>query len=150
MWLRCIVAKVRFIAGLPQNQYYPEKIVTLGDHIRKTRLERKLSQLEVGKLLSVDEMSVNGWELNRHFPPARHVAKIISFLGYIPTDWKEGSLGKQLRYARLITGLNQEQLAQRIGCDETNLRVIELDKRTPREETLRKLTEFIKDAFVKF
>lgn len=148
-WLRCIKVKIRIWQELPVSQYYPKEVRTIGDHLRTVRLNRKLSQLDVAKILFVTEDSVTGWELNRFTPTPKYIKSIVSFLGYIPSEWKEGSLGNRLHYARLIAGLNLEQLAKKIGCDESNLRVIELDKRTPRNETFVKLTEFIQSVLIK-
>ncbi|MCG3165578.1 MAG: hypothetical protein POELPBGB_01346 [Bacteroidia bacterium] len=132
---------------LPVSQHYPKEVRTIGDHLRTVRLDRKLSQLDVAKILFVTEDSVTGWELNRFTPTPKYIKGIVSFLGYVPIEWNKGSLGTRLHYARLISGLTLEQLAKHIGCDESNLRVIELDKRTPRNGTLEKLSEFIQSVF---
>ena len=45
---------------------YPDK--TPGQKIRKYRLERDLKQVDLAKLLNVDEMTVVNWESNRTKP----------------------------------------------------------------------------------
>jgi transcriptional regulator with XRE-family HTH domain len=129
----------------PSNPAYPTDLNTLGNHLRKVRLNRGLSQLEVARLLHVTPDTVTGWELNRHEPPARLAKDIIAFLGYCPA--KGNSLGKELYYARLITGKTQREVADMISCDESNLRRIELDQRKPKPQTLEKIKEYIKVAF---
>jgi DNA-binding XRE family transcriptional regulator len=101
----------------------------------------------VAKILLTTDDSVTGWEVNRYEPKAKYIARIVLFLGYIPEEWKRGSLGTQLHYARLVSGMNQEQVAKKIGCDESNLRMIELNKRIPREETSEKILHFIQSTF---
>ena len=128
----------------PSNPAYPTELNTLGDYLRKTRLDRGLSQPEVARLLHVTPDTVTGWELNRHEPPARLAKAIIAFLGFYPLQGK--SLGKELYYARLITGKTLKQVAEMIGCDESNMRRIELDQRKPLPKTLEKIRDFINKA----
>lgn len=42
---------------------------------------------------------------------------------------KDCSIGKQLYFARLISGKTQNEVAKTIGCDASNLRRIELGRR---------------------
>ena len=97
-------------------------------------------------MLRVSETTITGWELNRHTPPAKFAKAIITFLGYFPFTGNDHSLGKRLYYARLITGKTQEQVAHLIGCDESNLRRIELNEREPYGKTRKKIEKFINVA----
>lgn len=133
-----------FKAKRPKNPAYPAQLDTLGDHLRKIRLDRGLSQSDVGRLLKVTTDTVTGWELNRHEPTAKLAKRIIQFLGYCPQA--SNSPGKQLYYARLITGKTQKQVAKEIGCDASNLRYIELDRRKPLLQTWAKVQKFINAA----
>ena len=104
----------------------------------------------MAKLLKVTPDTVTGWELNRHQPPARLAKRIILFLGYIPFQEEALSIGRKLYFARLLTGMTQEQVAAKIGCDESNLRYIELDKRKPGKQTMAKIQGFLATADKKF
>ena len=128
----------------PSNPAYPKELKTLGDHLRKVRLDRELSQPEVARMFNVTPDTVTGWELNRHEPPARLAMRIIAFLGFCPYQGK--SPRKELKYARLITGKTQREVAEMIGCDASNLRYIELGTRKPTPKTLEKIREFINAA----
>ena len=141
--VRCIFVNLTLKCKRPINPAYPKELKTLGAHLRAMRLDRCLSQSEVAKILKVTPNTVTGWELNRHQPPARLARKIIQFLGYIPFNGEGLSLGKKLYYARLLSGKTQEQVAAKIGCDESNLRYIELDRRRPGNRTLLKIQRFI-------
>ena len=145
--MRCIFVNLTLRCKRPINPAYPTNLNTLGDHLRKVRLDRGLSQPQVAKLLKVTTDTVTGWELNRHQPPARLAKGIIKFLGYMPLKDQDVSLGKKLHFARQLSGKTQEQVANRIGCDESNLRQIELDKRKPGKRTLLKIERFIDAAF---
>ena len=133
----------QLIAKKPVNMAYPISLNTLGDHLRAARLDRGLSQPNVAKILKVTTDTVTGWELNRHEPQARQAKKIIQFLGYVPSKGKPEPIGESLRQARQILGHSQEQAAKRMGCDESNIRQIELGKRQPRLNTSRKIERYI-------
>lgn len=133
----------QLIARKPINMAYPTSLNTLGDHLRKVRLDRGLSQPQVAKLLKVTPDTITGWELKRHQPPARLAKGIIHFLGYIPFQVEGLSIGKKLYFARLLSGKTQDQVAAEIGCDGSNLRRIELSQRNPRKEIYYKIQKFI-------
>ena len=73
---------------------YPAELNTLGDHLRKTRLDRGLSQSDVAEILKVAADTITGWELNRHQPSIKLAKAIIAFLGYIPFEVGNHPLGK--------------------------------------------------------
>ena len=68
----------------PKPPNYPCVLNTLGDHIRKRRLELGLYQREVASKIGVDESTVYRWERNETSPPSRFIPQIINFLGYNP------------------------------------------------------------------
>jgi DNA-binding XRE family transcriptional regulator len=71
-------------AQKPLNSAYPLELRTLGDHIRKRRLDLKLFQKEVARLIGVDEVTIWNWENNKVKPTHWRLPKIIKFLGYVP------------------------------------------------------------------
>jgi transcriptional regulator with XRE-family HTH domain len=140
--VRCIFVNLTLRCKRPINPAYPKELVTLGDHLREVRLNRGLSQYQVAKALKATTNTVTGWELNRYEPQARLAKRIIHFLGYLPFKTEDLSIGSKLYHARLISGMTQEQVAKEIGCDESNLRYIELGLRNPGIKTLRKIECF--------
>ena len=150
MRVRCIFVNTKLWGKKPVNAAYPDELVTLGDHLRKVRLDRGLSQPQVAKLLKATPDTVTGWELNRHEPPARFAKRIIQFIGYFPFNNDRTSIGRQLYNARLLSGKTQEQVAKLTGCDESNLRLIENGKRKPYAKTCARLQKFINNAFKVF
>jgi transcriptional regulator with XRE-family HTH domain len=94
---------------------------TLGDHLRKRRLDLALFQKDVAKRLGADEASVWNWEKNRSSPALRFVPRIIEFLGYVPDDTKLESLGQRIVAFRRLRGLTQKELAQRLGVDPSTI-----------------------------
>jgi len=62
---------------------YPVNPQTIGEHIRKKRMDNRLMQSEVANIIGVSEESIWNWE-NRTQPHMRYLPKITKFLGYIP------------------------------------------------------------------
>jgi len=57
---------------------------TIGEHVRKRRLERHLLQSQLAEILGVNRISVQNWERDVYEPSAASIPKIIDFLGYDP------------------------------------------------------------------
>ena len=74
---------------------YPVQPSSLGEHLRRRRLDLKLSQAAVAKRLGADEASVWNWEKNRSSPALRFVPRIIEFLDYLPDGTKPQSLARE-------------------------------------------------------
>ena len=47
------------------NSRYPKELNTLGDHLRKRRLDLDLVQKDVNRILGVDKTTITNWENNR-------------------------------------------------------------------------------------
>jgi len=110
-----------FQAKKPLSGAYPKELRTLGDHIRKRRLDLALFQRDVADRLGANEASVWNWEKNRSSPALRFVPRIIEFLGYTPDDTKPESLGQRIVAFRRLRGLTQKELARRLGVDQSTL-----------------------------
>jgi len=70
----------------PRNSRNPSERRTLGDHLRKRRLDLCLLQQDVGRHLSVTACTVKNWELGHTSPETRHRPSIHDFFGYQPLD----------------------------------------------------------------
>lgn len=145
--VRCLVAKCHFRAKKPIRADYPTELKTLGDHLRKFRLDKGLSQSAVGKALRTNENCVSKWENNNKQPDVISAKKIINFMGYFPFADVYNTLGEQLYYARLITGKTQTQVASIIGSTGATLSRLELNLCKPRPRTFDKIREYINEAF---
>jgi DNA-binding XRE family transcriptional regulator len=66
------------------TQVVPRKPRTIGDHIKRRRLELHLFQSDVAKQLGVDIASVQNWEHNAYQPVKRFLPRLINWLGYVP------------------------------------------------------------------
>jgi transcriptional regulator with XRE-family HTH domain len=109
-------------APKPLSHQYPQTLTTLGDHLRKKRLDLNLVQKDVAKILGTDANTLTYWETNRGEPSLRLIPKIIDFLGYVPLFILPQEPGKKIAVCRRLLGINQEELAKRLGIDPGTLR----------------------------
>jgi transcriptional regulator with XRE-family HTH domain len=114
----------------------------LGDHLRKKRLDLGLLQQEVAQRLEVDPMSISYWETNWYSPSLRVIPKIVKFLGYLPYDISSMNLAERIVTMRRCLGLSREELAGRLGVDESSLRHWEHGSRRPLKRNVDKLEVF--------
>jgi DNA-binding XRE family transcriptional regulator len=96
---------------LPEG--YPCELVTIGNHIRKKRLDSGLFQRQAAEIIGVCEQTLFYWEHGRE-PELRHMPAVIKFLGYVPFECPNDPLGK-LRYFKRVNGLNYKKLAEMMG-----------------------------------
>ena len=68
----------------PKPKGYPLEPKTIGDHIKKRRLDLKLFQHHVAEQLGVHKTTIHNWERNFNSPDRRLVPRIIQFLRYSP------------------------------------------------------------------
>ncbi len=109
---------------MPPPRGCPRELQTLGDHIRKVRLDRGLVQEQVARELGVSVGTVANWEKNLTRVATRHLPKVVAFLGYDPRE-ESGSLGERIRAQREGQGLSQEVLAERLGLNPSTVRAWE-------------------------
>ena len=103
--------KVGFIKGYPAN---PE---TIGEHLKKRRMELSLLQKDVALQFMVSEETISNWEIGRAEPQIRHAPVVIAFLGYYPWAHEaETFSGNLLRY-RHTNGYSHKRLGKLLGVN---------------------------------
>ena len=124
---------VTLTAKKPFSEAYPKTLQTIGDHLRKKRLDLKLFQKDVARLLGVTTSTVTNWEKNRGGTAIRFIPKIIEFLGYNPLIETAPTIGKQIMQYRRNQGLSIKKLARELGIDPTTLARWERGESIPSE-----------------
>ncbi len=104
---------------------------TVGDHLRKRRLDLGLLQRDVAAQIGVNTATVANWELGHTAPALRWVPTIVQFLEYAPMPPASSSIAKRLNVSRRLIGLSQKALARRLGIDPTTLARWERGTRRP-------------------
>ncbi len=132
-------------APKPSSFPYPKRLKTLGDHLRKRRLDLKLQQKEVAKKLDVSEATIYNWENNHTSSSLYSIPKIIKFLGYIPNFIPDNASaktpGEKIVASRRLLGLTQKELAHRLGIDPSTLACWEKDKSRLLKQQLKRLKD---------
>ena len=117
---------------------------TVGDHLRKKRLDLGLLQRDVAKELGVDPASVYNWENNRTEPHIKLMPAIIAFLGYLPYgDMSTMTTGEKIVTYRQALGLNQEELAHKLGVDPGTLARWEKGKGKPVSQLVGAVDQYL-------
>jgi len=111
---------LRLKSPKPLSQPYPRQLVTIGDHIRKRRLDLGLFQLQVAQQIGVDESTITNWEKGRGEPEIQFIPLIIRFLGYNPLPPAKSLVERIIRCRRTL-GLARYQLAKRLGLDVSTI-----------------------------
>jgi transcriptional regulator with XRE-family HTH domain len=107
----------------PNCLQYPTAIITVGDEFRAVRIDRGLTQQEVGQMLGINRNFVYELELNQHQLTIYSLHIAYQFLGYIPEILKidESILQGQLFGYRIRHGYTYTELAKKIGLDKSTL-----------------------------
>ncbi len=128
----------------PLPEAYPRELTTLGDHLRKKRLDLKLFQKDVAKIIGCDECSIWNWENNYNIPVLKFIPKIINFLGYVPYDITTLTLGERIKTIRQSLGMTGRELAKELGIHPDTLYSWEKDEHKPTKKLWKKWIEFLK------
>ncbi len=122
----------------------PKELITIGDHIKKKRLENNLFQKDVGKIIGTDNFTIVNWEKNgTKNIPAKYYPKIMEFLNYCPLEKPPTTITEKIKLHRLHQELNQKQFAQLLEVDPTTVKFWESGERKPSEKMIKKLKYFI-------
>jgi transcriptional regulator with XRE-family HTH domain len=97
-------------ADSPPRAGIPRSIEKIGDHLRRTRIERGLEQHQVARILRVTDSTVWNWENHRSSPPVPQCRRVIEFLGYDPFPIP-GTFSEKLVSFRRLKGLRVKDAA---------------------------------------
>jgi transcriptional regulator with XRE-family HTH domain len=100
---------------------YHEDPRTLGEHLRRRRMDLGLLQREVAKRIGVSVDTVLGWEIRGRQPAVRSWPAILAFLGADPYP-EPRTTAEQLKAVRRQQGWSQRRLAASLGVDPTSVR----------------------------
>ncbi|MFN0277214.1 MAG: helix-turn-helix domain-containing protein [Pyrinomonadaceae bacterium] len=125
---------------------YPHTIVTIGDALRKRRLEQGLTVKNVAEQLDVNEATIRNWETNRRTVQLRFRGQVHDFIGVCPC----GVLlpfGARLKERREYAGFTRKALAEILTVDEHTVSAWERSKYSPTSVHVGKIFDFLKNPF---
>jgi transcriptional regulator with XRE-family HTH domain len=136
----CPFCHLRLTAALPKPEGYPETLRTVGDYLKRRRLDLGLSLEKAGAQLGVDASALKGWEDGRFGVRPRHREKVIAFLSYNPFP-PERPWAKEIREARLARGLTRKGLARILSVNQET--VAAWERGTPPRRHLAQVERFL-------
>jgi transcriptional regulator with XRE-family HTH domain len=117
--LRSLVATVH-LRGRISQKGYPEEPRSLGEHLRKARLDRHLAQRPVAEAIGCSKATLLNWEKGRAEPEVRFLPSILAMIGYDPRP-AATTFAEEIRREREGRGLSQEAFARLIGVDPSTV-----------------------------
>jgi transcriptional regulator with XRE-family HTH domain len=103
---------------------------TLGQHLKKRRLELGLLQHDLRQRFKLEKETYANWEKDRCYPAMKHWPGIIAFLGYDPNPVPV-TIGERLLSYRRKQGMSRKALAAKLGADEGTVWRWECGSRVP-------------------
>lgn len=143
--LPALLFKQKFRNPIPQN--YPQKPTTIGEHLRKKRIDSNLSQAELAKILGVSTGCLTYWENNRSNPQITYYPRIHHFLGFCKSTFDEANFCDFLRSYRLKNGFSYRALGSHLKVDATTVRAWEKGLSIPSSTMKEKLGILFGDVF---
>jgi transcriptional regulator with XRE-family HTH domain len=116
--------------------------MTLGDLLRKCRLDRGLRQGEVARDIGCSLASVRNWEVNRNNVSFHHLARVYDFIGICPYD-SSLPVGGRLRERREYLGYSIKAVALMLGADPCTVAYWERGDHSPTKASLAKIRCFL-------
>ena len=77
-----LFSRVRLKGKKPGDKAYLQEVKTLGDAIRKRRLDLGLLQKDVAKMIGCDKTTILNWERGHTQPCAKHMPQVLIFLAH--------------------------------------------------------------------
>jgi DNA-binding XRE family transcriptional regulator len=105
----------------PLSKAVPLTLLSLGDHIRKVRIEREMLQKDVACIIGVSVDCLTNWENNRAQPQINYYPAIIAYLGYDPFATPAATFGQKVYQYRRRHGLNIERMGALAGVNASTI-----------------------------
>ncbi|MVZ67327.1 helix-turn-helix domain-containing protein [Sphingobacterium sp. DK4209] len=101
----------------PPSISKPVNPQSLGEHIRKKRIELRLFQKDVAEIFNVSKDCITYWENNRSEPQIQYYPYIFRFLGYCPFKFDTSTFAGKIKTYRYLNGLSQKRFAKLMNVD---------------------------------
>jgi transcriptional regulator with XRE-family HTH domain len=121
---------------------------TLGEHVRKRRLELRLTQKQAADRLGVSAWTVLNWEKGNTEPPIESMPIIFGFLGYDPFP-EPKTLPERMLAKRRAIGWSIKEAARQLGVDEGTWGAWESGATVPKGRNLMLVEAFLSQTLQK-
>jgi transcriptional regulator with XRE-family HTH domain len=111
---------------------------TIGEHLKRRRLECGLRQLDVANLIGVSEGAIQHWESDKTEPPIMLMPAVTAWLGYAPYPEPVGYPARLLAKRR-HEGWTMAQAATLVAMSECSWSAWERGITAPRGKVKRRV-----------
>lgn len=133
--------KIEIPLKIQEPPEFSQKPVTLGDHLRRRRLELGLYQKDVAVHIGVTASTIWNWEHNWTID-LRYIPRVIAFLGYNPIPCPDDVIERLAWYKR-VNGLNLEKLGEEMGRDPEQVADWLSGRHKPNQRNLKEVGLFL-------
>jgi transcriptional regulator with XRE-family HTH domain len=123
---------------------YPTDPQTIGKQLLKRRMDLRLLQKDVAKIMEITEESVMHWETERYPPQLQFYPGIIKFLGFNPFKVKGKTLAVRIKNYRFENGLSHKKMGALVGVDAATISTWETGKHSPQGDNLQQVETVLK------
>ena len=117
---------------------------TLGEHLKKRRLEENLLQGDVAEMIGCRTWTYITWETDRSKPVIKWWPSIIEFLGYDPNP-APVCIATGLVAARRRLGLSMSNMSGRLSVNPTSYLRWESGRGKPTEDRLQRVKRLLEE-----
>jgi len=115
---------------------------SLGNTLRRVRLDRKISIKKLSEILGTSVSSVENWEHNRSKVSLKYKPGVFEFIGICPYD-ATLSFGARLKERREYFGLTTNLCAKILGVNPNSLSAWEREAARPNSRGLERIRHFL-------
>lgn len=141
----CLLFDRKFRKPTPQN--YLENPATIGEQIRKKRIDSGLTQAELAGILNVSTDCVTYWENNRSKPRIAYYPRIHHFLGFCTTKFDETSFRGRLRTCMWKNGISFKDMARLLKVDTSTVRAWEMGITMPSQKRIDAIEALVRGQY---
>ena len=129
--------------GTNRKKPYPFDPVSLGDFIRKTRLDNGWDIGEAGEMIGTSTLNIGNWESNRNEVSLEFRPRVYAFIGLCPYDASFTTV-ERLKERREYFGLTIKKLAEILEVDPNTVSAWERRICKPGRKGLMKINQFLR------
>lgn len=130
--LRCLGPHDKRVKG------YPENPGTVGEHLRKRRLDLRQTQVQTARQFGITPTAYIKWESGHIVPSVSKWPEVLRFLAYDPLP-PPVTFAESVTALRRALGLDKRRLAARLAVDVKSILNWEAQKTVPVRQTAHKL-----------
>ena len=154
------VSRAKYLPSHNRGIPVPKEPKTIGECLRKRRLELGIVQLEAARRLGISTVTLSRWECDKVYPTWNHQPDLIAYLGYDPFPscglrdphgneplgvafLSTGTLGDRIRTRRLELKLTAKECAQKLKVDAKTLHGWENNRHQPSAGAKTRIIAFL-------